>query len=587
MVASDEQLQQALRQYFGLSGFRPMQQEAIESLMAGRDTMVVMPTGGGKSLCYQLPAVLSEGVALIVSPLIALMKDQVDRLTKARIPAVAINSTLSFFQMKQVMERAGKGGIKAIFVSPERLESGRFREALAELPISFMAIDEAHCISEWGHDFRTSYRRLPQLYEIWEQAGGRRPPIIALTATATPEVRADIVQQLALQDPLEIVTGFERSNLQYGVLNGCDKNLRMLDILNSIEGSAIVYASTRKAVESITLTLNNHNIVCQTYHAGLQNELRKRIQERFLKGEIRVIAATSAFGMGIDKSDIRAVIHYDIPASIESYYQEAGRAGRDGKSSVAVLMYNPGDTRTQEYMIRRNSPTEVELRSVYGALHDVIQNTLNGVNEHPFVVEETNILRRIVEPQASLERVIDVLEEEGYVKNLRMQAMHQRSSVQFLANRGRFEEIQFRSNNKGVRTTIDALLRTAGAEAFGSAVELDEDLILENFPLTKTEYRDAIRTLESLGAIRYTVYPKIRPGSKVFLLSLIGERVPANKLPLRLKLFEQRREAALRKLETIVNFATAWQCRSSMILEYFGERGKTCGMCDVCTSGSR
>jgi ATP-dependent DNA helicase RecQ len=582
---SQEELLAVLQDRFNLPDFRPRQEEAILTLLSGRDVLVVMPTGGGKSLCYQLPAAVLPGVALIVSPLIALMKDQVDRLNKLGIPAVALNSTLYYSKMKQVLERAEKGQIKALLVSPERLESSRFREELARLPISFIAIDEAHCISEWGHDFRTSYRRLTKIYEIFENG---RPPVIALTATATPDVRADIARQLELKAPLEIVTGFARENIHYGVLTSCEKDVRMVDILRGLDGSAIVYAATRKSVEAIVPKLAKQGIKAVAYHAGQTAELRRRIQEQFLRGDVKVIAATSAFGMGIDKSDVRAVIHYELPSSLESYYQESGRAGRDGDDAYAVLLYNDGDTKSHEYLIRIGTPTDAELRAVYGALHDIMQNPIGSYHESSFIVDESNIVRRIVQPQTPVERILDVLEEEGYILNHRFQTFHQRSSVRFTAHRGRFEEISFRSNKKGLKVAVDALMRNVGADGFSREVSLDEDQILEEYPLSSTDWKDALRALESMGAIEYKVQPRVKPGNKAFVITLLGERVPSAKLPLRMKHYEDRKQKALEKLATVVEYATGWDCRTKTILTYFGDRAaKGCGTCDVCRSGLR
>jgi ATP-dependent DNA helicase RecQ len=372
------------------------------------------------------------------------------------------------------------------------------------------------------------------------------------------------------------------------VLTSCDKDLRTVDILRGIDGSAIVYGSTRKNVEALVPKLAKQGIKAVAYHAGQPSELRRRIQDQFLKGDVKVIVATSAFGMGIDKADVRAVIHYDLPSTLEGYYQESGRAGRDGQKSYAVLLYNEGDTRSHEYLIRLSTPSDAELRNVYGALHDVVQNHIGHVWESSFIVDEANILRRIVQPQASLERILDVLEEEGYIRNHRWQMSHQRSTVRFMTNRGRFEEISFRSNKRGMKTAVDALMRSVGADGFAREVSLDEDQILEDYPLSSTDWKDSLRILESMGAIEYRVQPRVRPGNKAFVISLLGERVPASKLPLRMKYYEQRREKALEKLGKVVEFATSWDCRTRTILNYFGDTGSAnCGTCDVCRSGLR
>src|SRR5579872_1331572 len=288
------QLEQALHHFFGISSFRPMQEEAISALLEGRDAFVVMPTGGGKSLCYQLPAIISDGTALVISPLISLMKDQADKLALLHVPAAAINSAQSFEDATAVLDKARSGELKLLYVSPERLESETFRALISEIHISFIAVDEAHCISEWGHDFRKSYRRIPQFYHVF--ANGR-PPVIALTATATPDVREDIKEQLQLNKPLEIVTGFERPNIRYAVLREYQKDTELLDLTHSVDGSMIVYASSRNRADTIALHLRQSGFRADNYHAGMGNEARLRVQEAFLSGELQIIVATSAFGM--------------------------------------------------------------------------------------------------------------------------------------------------------------------------------------------------------------------------------------------------------------------------------------------------
>jgi len=582
--ASPDQLTSILRERFGLPGFRAMQREAIESILSGRDTLVVMPTGGGKSLCYQLPAVVSEGITLVVSPLIALMKDQVDRLTSLNIPAVAINSTLHFNQIRATLEAAVRGEIRVLFVAPERLESANFREMLTQLPIALMAIDEAHCISEWGHDFRTSYRRIP---DVFEQFPGKRPPIMALTATATPDVRADIVRMLQLSDPLEIVTGFERENLSYGVLRESQKASRLVDLLQSLNGeSAIVYATTRASVEKVTTLLHSKGISAASYHAGVQLQLRRRIQDRFQSGETPVIVATSAFGMGIDKPDIRAVVHYEMPGSIEAYYQEAGRAGRDGTPAMAVLLFSAQDIRTHEYLARLNTPSEAEVRSVYIALHDIAGNGVGSVYPEQLTVESAHILKYIVKPEASLERILELLEELGHVRIQRSGERELKPRVRFISGRARMEEILFRTNSKPLKTTISALLRTAGAEAFTSEVAVDDEELRRVHVLSSEEYQLAIRTLVGLGAIQYHTPTKSSPRGETFVLELLTERVPSHVLMLPGAQIRERMEHAEWKLGKMIEYATTWSCRTTQILHYFGERPEKleCGTCDVCAA---
>jgi ATP-dependent DNA helicase RecQ len=570
----------ALNDRFRLPQFRPHQREAIENVLAGRDTLVVMPTGGGKSLCYQLPATLLSGVTLVVSPLISLMKDQVDSLHRIGVPAVAINSTLTFNTARELVRRAQQGKIKMLFVAPERLESSTFREELGGLNVSLLAIDEAHCISEWGHDFRTSYRRLPSVYDAF----ANRPPVIALTATATPEVRADIRALLNLQSPLEIVTGFERTNIAYGVLREIDKEFRLRDILRSVsEGSSIVYAATRKNVERITIWLKSIGMSAESYHAGMPLALRKLVQERFQSGQTKVIVATSAFGMGIDKPDVRTVIHYDIPGSVEAYYQESGRAGRDGLRSHAILFFSERDVKLQEILIRSSTPSAADVRSVYNALHEIAGTPRGAVYPSILTIDSGLLLKRIVKPTSSLDRIIEVLEEAGHVRNHRGMAREARARIRFTATRARLDEVVFKSGSKPVKTAITALLRTLGQEAFEQEVYFDPAQTIERHNLDTEDFKVAVRTLEGLGLVRYTPPPP-KTNGETFHLSLPTERVAIEHLDFGERRMEMRLKANLDKLERMVRYATDWNCRRDTVLQYFGEKADSprCGRCDVC-----
>jgi ATP-dependent DNA helicase RecQ len=579
---TDEILDRSLGEHFGLATFRPMQREAIRSVLDGRDALVVMPTGGGKSLCYQLPALLLEGVAIIVSPLIALMKDQVDNLKQHGIPAVALNSTMSFSEMRGTIGRAERGDLKIIFVAPERLESTLFKEELQRLKVSFIAIDEAHCISEWGHDFRTSYRRIPELYKSFPDG---RPSIIALTATATPEVRADILRMLDLKEPLEIVTGFDRPNIYYGVLTESNKFARLADLAKQTSPqSMIVYTASRLSAVKTADALRANGYRAAPYHAGLSADERKSTQQKFRSDEIAIIVATSAFGMGIDKPDIRAVVHFEIPATLEAYYQESGRAGRDGARAFGILLFDLNDARKLEHRIRANFPTEPELRAVYGALHDIVSNAVGSIYERLVVVNSVDILRSIPKPSASIERILDILEELGYVKNMRPGSLNLKPRVQFIASKRRLEEIAFTSKSPALKTTLSGLMRTLGAEAFEREMFLDEIQFQRAQHLESTEFVQAIRSLESLGVIRYLVQPKPKQGSSVFTIQLIGERYATARLPIPFGHLEDRMNRALAKLYGMIEYAREWKCRRNTILSYFGERPSSanCGRCDVC-----
>ena len=351
---------------FGFRDFRPGQEEVLEAIFSGEDTLAVMPTGGGKSLCYQLPALILPGVSLVISPLIALMKDQVDTLRVRDLPVISVHSLMGIDEQEEALRGIAAGSYKIIYASPERLRSAPFLSALKKNPVSLVAVDEAHCISEWGHDFRPDYLRISQVLD-----GLGRPQTLALTATATARVREDIVAQLRLRAPRQFITGFDRKNLFWEVSpaeNVKEKLLLLTDRLSGLKGGAIVYTGTRKSVESIVEHLRDHGIYAEGYHAGMEEEERTRVQEHFMDGTLDLIVATNAFGMGIDRSDIRLVVHHQLTGSVEAYYQESGRAGRDGQPSSCLLLFSPADRRLQEFFIEASYPDREVILGVYNAL---------------------------------------------------------------------------------------------------------------------------------------------------------------------------------------------------------------------------
>lgn len=359
-------LLKALKEHFGFDRFRPPQEEIIQHILAGRDTMAIMPTGGGKSLCYQLPALMQEGVALVISPLIALMKDQVDALRARNLPAAFVNSTQNYDEQREVLEQMREGAVKLVYVSPERFRARTFTQAVARARISFVAVDEAHCLSQWGHDFRPDYLRIGQALQLLGQ-----PPVAAFTATATPEVREDIRTHLQMREPAEIVHGFARPNLSFQVEPVASKKDKVDHLLRLIRThkTGIVYCATRKSVVAVQgqlLEAGCRGIII--YHGGLSDEERTRAQEEFLSARASVAIATNAFGMGIDRADIRFVAHYEIPGSVEAYYQEGGRAGRDGKPAICQLLFNYSDKRVQEFFLEGANPTPQIIRDVYRTL---------------------------------------------------------------------------------------------------------------------------------------------------------------------------------------------------------------------------
>src|SRR5688500_7787967 len=365
----------SLQKHFGFEDFREGQREVIGSILEGKDAVVVMPTGSGKSLCYQLPAMILDGVTLVVSPLIALMKDQVDALRARGLPATFVNSSISEAEQRARIESLRRREHKLVYIAPERFRSSRFNAALQSVPISLFAVDEAHCISTWGHDFRPDYLRLKSVIESLGKV-----QTLALTATATPYVRSDIIQQLGLDRPQTFVSGFDRPNLRIEVVHTekeREKITRIKSLAQAHEGSGIVYASTRKAVEQVGGELKRHGLRVSTYHAGMTDAIRVRAQEDFMSGRTQMIVATNAFGMGIDKSDIRFVAHYQIPGSIEAYYQEIGRAGRDGLPSTCVLLFNYADKNTHDFFIEGSYPSKETVQDVYDVLIAIGQKRID------------------------------------------------------------------------------------------------------------------------------------------------------------------------------------------------------------------
>ncbi len=572
---------QALVSQFGLTSFRTRQEEAILSILSGRDTLVVMPTGGGKSLCYQLPALLLEGTALVISPLISLMKDQVDKLKALGIAVAALNSAQSIEDTRAAYRMLDTGELKLLFISPERLENEAFLALLGRSRISFIAVDEAHCISEWGHDFRKSYRRLPQSFPYFQNYV--RPPIIALTATATPEVRDDIIHQLQLKDPLEIVTGFERPNLRYAVLTNAQKDIRLIDLLHSIQGSAIVYTTSRARSEKVSLMIRQLGIKASPYHGGIANEVRNNIQNDFLSGTLPVVVATSAFGLGFDKSNVRAVIHYDLPGTLEAYYQESGRAGRDGNEALAILLYNKGDERSHEFMIGRNYPNEDDIHDVYAVLLSSSRDQGGRLFDEPMFFTLTQITQAIGREGIAIKRVLELLDESGVISLSVAGSERSQLYVEITSDRVKIEEYLRRSKNSlGAQLLRYVVNLTKQADKRG--IYLSEEDANATLQMEHSVFTQTIRLLETYGLIAVRRKIGFASSSEVVSITLTTPIKPWNEIVLPLSELQLKQEHSVEKLRTVLSYATGWECRSAFLLKYFGERTGTwrCGTCDVC-----
>jgi ATP-dependent DNA helicase RecQ len=561
-----EQANEALHSAFGYERFRPGQEQAVRAVLEGRDTLVILPTGGGKSLCYQVPALLLPGLTVVVSPLISLMKDQVDALTARALPAAFINSTLTGGQVADRLSRAARGEIKLLYVAPERFDQGTTAERLRAMGVSLLAIDEAHCISEWGHDFRPSYLRMAA---VRERLGD--PPTIALTATATPEVRRDIAHQLHLDDPETVITGFDRHNLRYHVVptkTEADKDAALAEVLRTHEGLAIVYASTRKAVERISGVLDRARIPAVAYHAGLDDAHRHDVQDAFMREDVRVIVATNAFGMGIDKANVRLVVHHAMPGTLEAYYQEAGRAGRDGKQSDCFLLHAFPDRFTHEFFIKGAYPERKLVEQLYEALRRR--------------ADSTGIVR--VAPEdlaATLPAKTSPREVEAALRILaRGEALRSdpdsssRVFVRLLATPERIKR-ELNGEHDVERELLRALWRAVGkALNDGAAVDL------EGLPPGFGGAAQVIPALDALQARQFLVWERTGGGTR-----LANPRAPLSSFPIDWGAIDRRRQGDISKLDAMQKYAYTPGCRRAFVLRYFGDpaaRAANCQGCDNC-----
>jgi ATP-dependent DNA helicase RecQ len=567
-VATERLLEKArdtLRQSFGYPGFRPGQERAIASILSGRDTLVVLPTGGGKSLCYQVPALMTPGLTVVVSPLISLMKDQVDALHARGLPAAFINSTLTSSQVSDRLAKAGRGDIKMLYVAPERFDAGSTAERLRAMGVSLLAVDEAHCISEWGHDFRPSYLRMR---DVRERLGA--PPTMALTATATPEVRRDIATQLALENPTIIVTGFDRTNLHYHVIptrTDQEKDETLVQTLRDHDGLAVVYASTRRNVERIAGVLERARISATAYHAGLDDAHRHEVQDSFMNEHVRAIVATNAFGMGIDKPNVRLVVHHAMPGTLEAYYQEAGRAGRDGLHSECVLLHSFPDRFTHEFFIKGAYPDRSVVESVYTAMQRVVD--ASGMTDLG-----SEDIARLVPGKTSgrdVDAVLRILQRADAVR--KESESGSSVAIRLLATPERIRRELPDSHNPELGL-LRALWRAVGARLHDGAV-----VALDGLPPGFSGASTAIPLLTSLQSRQFLTWERIGGGMR-----LTNPKAPLSAFPVDWAAIDRRRRADLAKLDAMQKYAYTTGCRRAFVLRYFGDEASrgTCGGCDNC-----
>jgi ATP-dependent DNA helicase RecQ len=564
-ATSLEQARSALQEHFGYPAFRAGQEAAVESVLSGRDTLVVLPTGGGKSLCYQVPALILPKLTVVISPLISLMKDQVDALEARGLPATFVNSTLTLSQVSDRLSRALRGDVKLLYVAPERFDFGTTAERLRDAGVSLLAVDEAHCISEWGHDFRPSYLRIAS---VRERLGW--PPTVALTATATPHVRTDIVTQLKLDNPTTIITGFDRKNLSYHVVptkTDRDKDDALVHLLRRNEGLAVVYASTRRAVERITLLLEKARIPAAAYHAGLDDEHRHRVQDAFMREDVRAIVATNAFGMGIDKPNVRLVIHYAMPGTLEAYYQEAGRAGRDGQPAVCYLLHAFPDRFTHEFFIKGAYPERQLVEEVYDVLRRNADKT-GGVSLAP-----DDIATRLKSKAGGrdVESALRILKQGGaYSVDQEGSA---RVEVRLLATPERIKR------ELGGQDSLELGLLRAMWRVAGDALNDGAAIDLEGLPPGLGGSASKLRLLDALQSRQFVQWKRAGAGA-----SLTAPKKPLTAFKIDWTAIDRRRRADMQKLESMQQYAYTKGCRRGFVLRYFGDAAArtSCHGCDNC-----
>ncbi len=556
-----------LKQYWGYDAFRPLQAEIIQSVLDGKDTLALLPTGGGKSLCFQVPALMSEGICIVVSPLVALMNDQVQNLTKKGIPAIAINSFLNFNAINQALDGCINGKYKFLYLSPERLSQDIMMERLKFMKVNLIAVDEAHCISQWGYDFRPPYLTIADI-----RKGLPDVPILALTATSTTTVIDDIQEKLLFKKKNLFKASLQRNNLSYVVRASDDKDAKMIEILNKIKGTGIIYTRNRKKTKDIAAFLNRHKISADYYHAGLKPDERTSKQKDWVESKTRVMVATNAFGMGIDKPDVRVVIHVDLPNSIEDYYQEAGRGGRDEKQAFSAILYNQSDIDGLIYNYNISFPSFDEIRKIYHALGNYFNIPWGSGKGESYDFEIVEFAENYSLNLVAAFNCIKMLENEGYI--IATEAVYNPSQVKLDGDREELYDFMLR--NEKYEKLIKVLMRGFDG-IYDHYVAFYEGQIANHIHSSKQEVLAQLAFLDKAGLLHFIPF-KEKPQ-----IIFITERLDADALTFDEKMFKFRKDRAKYRVDKMIALIEEPFCRSQQMLRYFGDYDASiCGKCDIC-----
>ncbi|MBN8577573.1 MAG: RecQ family ATP-dependent DNA helicase [Cytophagales bacterium] len=558
-----------LKKYWGYSQFRSPQDKIIEAVVQQHDVLAILPTGGGKSICFQVPALMQEGICLVITPLIALMQDQVKQLKQRGIPAVAVHAGMHHREIDITLDNCVYGQQKFLYLSPERLLTDLFKERVKKMKVSMVAIDEAHCISQWGYDFRPPYLQIASLREVHPNV-----PFIALTASATEQVKADIIEKLKFRQGVTFQKSFARDNLSLVVRKSELKEKKLIEILRKVPGSAIVYVRSRKATVVLATFLKKNSISSTFYHAGLTHAERTTRQEEWITNRCRVMVATNAFGMGIDKSDVRVVVHMDLPENLEAYYQEAGRAGRDGKRSYAAMLYHDSDIDSLKLKVEQSQPPLAVLKNTYQALANFFQVALGSSQGESFDFDLEVFCKRLNLKSIEVYPALKKLEEFGLIE---FNESFYRPSVLHLTfdNKKLYE---FQVAHARFDPIIKALLRLYGGELYTDFTAISETQVAQMLRLTVGAVK---LELEQLHNLQVLVYEPVNDSPKI---TFVTARLDAARLPIDMAEFTRRRNLHLGKMIDMTNYTTQnHRCRMQLIQEYFNEiTDSTCGRCDVC-----